>query len=145
MWKGNHLSIKGYTKGVNENVWAEHGGGGGRRRGGTFLVRNFVECPVPPGWKTWGRWCGLTNKTPVLPNHDDKFLFATVGLNAIFRGQSYRWRKKPCFLEMSCLWHCESTRLRISGIKMLIRLSRWQLTSVGLKQAPMIMYITKLI
>ena len=132
MWKGNHLSIKGYTKGVNENVWAGHRGGGGGW-GGTFHVRNFVECPVPPGWKTWGRWCGLTNKTPVLPNHDDKFRFATVGLNAIFRSQSYRWKKKTLpfgDVKFVALWEYTIANFRY---QMLIRLSRWQLTSRVIK------------
>ena len=77
---------------MNETVWAGHREVGGEEEPSSY--ETLLSAPFPPGWKTWDPWCGVTNKTPVLPNHDDKFLFATVGLNAIFRGQSYRWKKK---------------------------------------------------
>ena len=52
MWKGNHLSIKGYTKGVNENVWAGHRGGGGGGGGEEpSSYETLLSAPFPPDEK----------------------------------------------------------------------------------------------
>ena len=63
MWKGNHLSIKGYTKGVMKMFGLDiGGGGGGGGREEPSSYETLLSAPFPPDEKPEVAGVGLQTK-----------------------------------------------------------------------------------